>query len=110
MTDATEATKAAPPSWLPLESNPEVLNPFARRLGLPESWAFCDVFGLDEELLMMVPQPCAALCLLYPSTNISAPRREEFKKKKAEQPAAPPDLVFIQQHDGFGNACGKLVY
>ena len=96
-------------SWLPLESNPEVLNPFARRLGLPEDWAFCDVFGLDEELLAMVPQPCAALCLLYPSTNISAARRAEFQSSRKEhQPAPPSDLLFIQQHDGFGNACGTI--
>jgi hypothetical protein len=40
--------------WLPLESNPEVLNPFVHRLGLPPDWGFADVFGLDPELLCMV--------------------------------------------------------
>ena len=35
------------PRWLPLESNPEVLNPFVRRMGLPADWGFADVFGLD---------------------------------------------------------------
>lgn len=35
--------------WLPLESNPEVMNMFASNLGLDVSVAaFCDVFGLDE--------------------------------------------------------------
>ena len=45
-------------SWLPLESNPDVLNPFIRRLGVPGDWEFTDVFGLDDELLAMVPPPC----------------------------------------------------
>jgi len=95
-------------SWLPLESNPDVLNPFAARLGMPEGWAFTDVFGLDEELLMMVPQPCAALCLLYPSSKINATRRPEYVAKAANQPAPPASLFFVQQCNGIGNACGTI--
>lgn len=35
--------------WLPLESNPDVLNDFVGKLGLDVSqYAFHDVFGLDE--------------------------------------------------------------
>lgn len=34
--------------WLPLESNPEVLNDFAAKLGMAvDKFKFCDVFGLD---------------------------------------------------------------
>ena len=34
--------------WLPLESNPEVMNTFVAKLGVDTSlWAFCDVLGLD---------------------------------------------------------------
>jgi len=95
-------------NWLPLESSPEVLNPFVERLGLPKGWGFADVFGLDEELLMMVPQPCVAVCLLYPSKNISHARRADLLARRQELPPPPPDLFFMQQHDSIGNACGSI--
>ena len=96
---AAESTEGTTTSWLPLESNPEVLNPFIRRLGVPEDVAFCDVFGLDPELLMMVPQPCFALCLLFPSPKISPVRRQELREKVASEGGAkrPSDVFFIQQ-------------
>jgi Ubiquitin carboxyl-terminal hydrolase, family 1 len=34
--------------WVPLESNPDVLNVFAKSIGAPASlWSFCDVYGMD---------------------------------------------------------------
>ena len=95
-------------SWLPLESNPDVLNPFIRRLGVPGDWEFTDVFGLDDELLAMVPQPCAALCLLFPSQNISQAHREAMRAKRPAGGSADTPVFFLQQHDDMGNACGTI--
>lgn len=40
---------AASKKWVPLESNPDVLNDFVVKLGLDASkYSFTDVFGLDE--------------------------------------------------------------
>ena len=36
-------------NWIPLESNPDVLNAYASKVGLElTSFSFCDVYGLDE--------------------------------------------------------------
>lgn len=47
--------------WVPLESNPEVLNHFAHTLGFSTStYAFCDVLGLDEVCAAALAPCCAA--------------------------------------------------
>ena len=87
------------PNWPPLESNPEILNSFARRGGLPEEKAFGDVFGLDDELLMMVAQPCHALIFLFPS-KAKVPFDESKAGKKA--------TFFLRQLPQLDEACGTI--
>ncbi|KAH9612639.1 hypothetical protein KSS87_012953 [Heliosperma pusillum] len=73
-------------------------------LGLPEGQAECnDVYGLDEELLAMVPQPVLAVLFLYPLTTESEAERvkqdsvdKEYNKK----------VYFTKQT--VGNACGTV--
>ena len=45
----THCAAAMGKRWIPLESNPVVLNEYAKKLGFDTSkYAFCDILGLDE--------------------------------------------------------------
>ena len=91
--------------WLPIESNPEVMNSFLQKLGVPKEWEINDVFGLDPELLLMLPQPVLALLLLFPIT-------EKYESFAREQEAAMKDvtvsdkLYYMKQT--ISNACGTV--
>ncbi|XP_030945626.1 ubiquitin carboxyl-terminal hydrolase 3-like [Quercus lobata] len=90
--------------WLPLEANPEVMNQFLWGLGLPEDEAECyDVFGLDLELLEMVPKPVLAVVFLYPLTAQSEEERIQQENEKKE---ASSSVYFMKQT--VGNACGTI--
>lgn len=90
--------------WLPLEANPDVMNQFLWGLGLAEDEAECyDVFGLDEELLAMVPHPVLAVLFLYPLTSETEKERalqDSLKKESSSQ------VYFMKQT--VGNACGTI--
>jgi|UniRef100_A0A7S3F6L9 ubiquitin carboxyl-terminal hydrolase L3 len=101
--------------WLPLESNPDMLNAFAARLGAPAGWAFGDVYGTDAELLGFVPRPVGAVVLLFPMTdNIRAAKEAQRARVEADkQPGLPAQgsasaPFYLTQHDGLGNACGTI--
>ncbi|KAI7825984.1 ubiquitin carboxyl-terminal hydrolase isozyme L3 [Gamsiella multidivaricata] len=93
--------------WLPLESNPEVLDKYVRDLGVPAPWRYADVMGLDEELLAFVPQPVHALILLFPIT----PKYEEYRKEEQSRidqqgQTVSPKVIFYPQT--ISNACGTM--
>lgn len=106
-TDAAIEAKMEQVDWVPLESNPDVLTEFARKVGLPEDWGFCDVFGTDPELLCMVPQPCKALTFLYGCTEaLYDSRRAAEAKVEADGQKLSDGLVYLKQY--VGNACGTI--
>ncbi|CAL4886329.1 unnamed protein product [Urochloa decumbens] len=96
--------------WIPLEANPDVMNQFIWGLGVPEGDAqFCDVYGLDEELLAMVPQPVLAVLLLYPLTSLDEEEKEESGASGASAAGAKDlskKVYFTKQT--VGNACGTI--
>merc|ERR1711879_855164 len=107
--DANDEKPKKRGNWLALESNPGPLNKFATRMGLPGDYAFCDIYGLDPELLNFVPQPVLAVMLLFPSSE----KIKEFKTKQMEELTKNPqkinkDLFYLHQHDDIGNACGTI--
>ena len=94
-----------PERWLPIESNPEVMNSFLRKLGVPGDWEINDVFGLDPELLLMLPQPVLSLLLLFPITDNyeSFAREQEATMKDV---AVSDKLYYMKQT--ISNACGTV--
>jgi ubiquitin carboxyl-terminal hydrolase L3 len=51
-------TAGNPKQWFPLESNPNVMNKYLKKLGLnTEEYSYHDVVSTEEWALQMVPQP-----------------------------------------------------
>jgi len=95
--------------WIPLEANPEIFSSWASRAGLVTAHAdFYDVYGLDPELLMMVPTPVKAVVFLFPiSETTEAKRREEDEQiRVGSQTETDPTVLFIKQT--IPNACGTI--
>lgn len=86
------------PRWLPLESNPDVMTKFLVNLGVSPEWSVVDVLGFDPELLAFVPQPVAALILLYPVSTCSS--SDEGRESETDS------VYFIKQT--IHNACGTI--
>jgi len=86
--------------WLGMESNPDVMNAFAEKLGVDTNqYSFGDIFGLNEDLLGMIPQPLLALILLFPS-NAKVPQ-EAIKGDDSNS-------FFLHQPKALQDACGTI--
>ncbi|KAJ8328418.1 ubiquitinyl hydrolase 1 [Batrachochytrium dendrobatidis] len=93
--------------WIPLESNPDVMNKYLGLLGVHSSLRFCDVWGLDPDLLQMIARPVKAVVLLFPITK----KYEAFCKSEEAEiirsgQTVSPDLYFVRQT--IPNACGTI--
>jgi ubiquitin carboxyl-terminal hydrolase L3 len=120
MTDATAAAVTTTDShdnnekpqqqqrWFPLESNPTLINKYISKLGFDTSlYEFVDVFSTEDWALEMIPQPVAAVLMLYPLTEIqeSAPRNDQILDVTTPTTTSPT-VWFTKQR--IGNACGTI--
>jgi len=84
------------------------MNKYIARLGVSlDTYEFIDVLGLDEELLVMVPQPVLAVLMLFPVSGPSEKHRkeeEEDLKKNGQQVSSK--VYYTRQT--VGNACGTV--
>jgi len=95
--------------WIPLESNPDVFNDWAKQAGLIEADAhFQDVYGLDDDLLSFVVRPVKAVILLFPDWKDGKQQRKEEDEKIAKegQPKLDKTILWIKQT--IDNACGTM--
>ncbi|KAG8197055.1 hypothetical protein JTE90_004324 [Oedothorax gibbosus] len=94
-------------NWLPLESNPDVMNKFLEHLGVPPSWGISDIISLDDELLSMVPTPVLAVLLLFPiSEKYNDYCNEQEAIAKSGDQNTDPSLYYMYQT--IRNACGTV--
>lgn len=105
--------------WIPLEANPEVLDSYARKLGIDnikeegyseskegDEFRWCDVYGLDEALLAMVPQPVLAVVLLFPLTGSSEAQRLQELENADSKSSEGSSVYYMKQT--IENACGTI--
>jgi len=94
-------------AWLPLESNPDVMNKFLIKMGISDEWRMVDVFGLDSEALAWVPRPVLAVILLFPcSERFYKHAAEQQKQIEANGQKLSKDLYYLKQM--VSNACGTI--
>eukprot|EP00746_Dinoflagellata_sp_MGD_P008982 gnl/MRDRNA2_/MRDRNA2_118080_c0_seq1.p1 gnl/MRDRNA2_/MRDRNA2_118080_c0~~gnl/MRDRNA2_/MRDRNA2_118080_c0_seq1.p1 ORF type:complete len:299 (-),score=72.89 gnl/MRDRNA2_/MRDRNA2_118080_c0_seq1:54-950(-) len=93
--------------WVPLESNPDMMNEFANKVGMPAGWEFVDVFGVDPDLLGMVPQPVVAVTLLFQCSD-PIYKYKQSQKAEIEQNGQKVSTQVFYMKQYVGNACGTI--
>lgn len=97
--------------WAAIESNPEVLTTLGQNLGATKLQV-CDVFGLDEELLAMIPEPCLSLIVLFPTNKGSFSGSQKESNPTTDSVVVPQDKLvdafYIDQVVALPNACGTI--
>jgi len=101
MTDRTDCdTECLNRKWIPMESNPIVMNQMLWSIGVDPLWQIIDVCGLERDSLDFIARPVAALILcsqlFYDVQRINDDNHDNEDS----------DIYFMRQT--IGNACGTI--
>ena len=97
-----------PKHWLPLESNPDVINKYISEMGLDtKKTMFYDVMSTEDWALEMIPKPVFAVLMLFPvGTQSEEHRLQEAEKIKNDGQLCSENVYYMKQT--VGNACGTV--
>lgn len=93
--------------WRPLESNPQTMTSYIKKLGVTGDWEFCDVWSIEPETLSWIPQPCCAFILLFPITDIYKAQFVQEKEQIEKDGQKVSNKLFYMKQT-IGNACGTI--
>jgi ubiquitin carboxyl-terminal hydrolase L3 len=97
-----------PKNWLPLESNPDVINDYVAKMGLDVSTlAFHDLMSTEDWALGMIPRPVLAVVMLFPIKKATEEyRRAEAERIQRDGQVCSKSVYYMKQT--VGNACGTV--
>lgn len=97
-----------PKKWFPLESNPDVMNSYASKMGLDVTqYAFTDVFSTEDWALAMVPRPVVGVVMLFPIKEASEAHRDAERAAIERDGQTISEKVYYMKQT-IGNACGTV--
>lgn len=84
--------------FIPLESDPSIFTDLMHKLGVSTSYAFLDVWSLEDTI--DIPRPVLALLLILPS----CPEYEKSLVTHKDCDASNKEVIWMKQT--INNACG----
>eukprot|EP00934_Nitzschia_sp_Nitz4_P004109 Nitzschia sp. Nitz4//scaffold41_size133979//2584//3282//NITZ4_003323-RA/size133979-processed-gene-0.233-mRNA-1//-1//CDS//3329551398//4099//frame0 len=86
--------------WPPLESDPGIFTDYLHKVGLAGEWQVGECFGLDDDCLGFIPQPCVAMIV-----NAERLGRDEDKERGDPEKQV---VYYMKQSPSLDNACGII--
>ncbi|KAL4431878.1 hypothetical protein ABPG74_012690 [Tetrahymena malaccensis] len=95
-------------NWMPLESNPDVINDYIQKIGVnTEKFSFQDLYDSDEQYLKEMSKNTLAALLIFPlDENASQEQKKEIQQIKEKGQIINEKVYYMKQY--AENACGTI--